>query len=358
MSCKNDSDWNTILEPQSESNLDTRPLYPYNNISYTESGHLFEMDDTPGRERIRLQHRSNTFIEMHSDGTEVHKIWGDGYEIVLCNKKVLVKGSCTIAVDGNAAIEVKGNAWNTVKGNYVSHIEGNGTINSKKSLYLTAENEISMAADSITFKADQINNIGDIQLQGDLSLNETTTVQGNITATGAIIGIKGLLTPGSLVVGPLAATMPQEALLASFVDIDVLTYVSMKAGVTISGIALGAILFNAGADFTASAVGAAEVMAQGEALLYSSVSAQVVSPATAIVGEMSAIVSSPVLVSLAAPAITMTGATIQAQGIVNVSGLLNVTGLTTALDFISLIDPTPYSIHGHAPLALTPPVPI
>lgn len=46
MACKNDSDWNTILEPQSESNLDARPLYPYNNISYTESGHLFEMDNT------------------------------------------------------------------------------------------------------------------------------------------------------------------------------------------------------------------------------------------------------------------------------------------------------------------------
>ena len=52
-------------EPESAANTDYQPVYPYNNVTQTRSGHMFELDDTKGRERVRLQHRANTFIEMH-----------------------------------------------------------------------------------------------------------------------------------------------------------------------------------------------------------------------------------------------------------------------------------------------------
>lgn len=35
----------------------------------TESGHLIELDDTPGDERIKVTHRTGTFIEIDKDGT-------------------------------------------------------------------------------------------------------------------------------------------------------------------------------------------------------------------------------------------------------------------------------------------------
>ncbi len=69
-------------EPESAANTDYQPIYSYNNIQQTESGHSFEMDDTPTRERVRIQHRSGSFIEMHPNGDEVHKIVGKGYEII------------------------------------------------------------------------------------------------------------------------------------------------------------------------------------------------------------------------------------------------------------------------------------
>jgi hypothetical protein len=50
------------------------------------------MDDTPTRERIRLQHRIGTFMEMYPNGDEVHKVYGTGYEIHLKGKNVLIKG--------------------------------------------------------------------------------------------------------------------------------------------------------------------------------------------------------------------------------------------------------------------------
>jgi hypothetical protein len=47
------------------------------------------MDDTPTRERIRLQHgKSLTFIEMHPNGDQVHKVFGDDYEITIKNKDI------------------------------------------------------------------------------------------------------------------------------------------------------------------------------------------------------------------------------------------------------------------------------
>jgi hypothetical protein len=75
---------------QNQNQLRTHPinhLYPYNDAKQTESGHLFEMDDTPTRERIRLQHgKSLTFIEMQPNGDQVHKVFGDDYEITIKNK--------------------------------------------------------------------------------------------------------------------------------------------------------------------------------------------------------------------------------------------------------------------------------
>lgn len=87
-------------EPESAANKDTPPQAPYNHVTATESGHSFEMDDTPKRERVRLQHRSGTFIEMHPNGDEVHKVYGDGYEITIKDKNVLIEGNCNITVNG------------------------------------------------------------------------------------------------------------------------------------------------------------------------------------------------------------------------------------------------------------------
>ena len=75
-------------EPESPASIAYPPKYPFNNITQTPSGHMFEMDDTPGGERIRIHHRSGTFTEMHPNGDEVHKIYGDGYEIITKNKNV------------------------------------------------------------------------------------------------------------------------------------------------------------------------------------------------------------------------------------------------------------------------------
>ena len=55
------------------------PEYPYNHVTYTESGHLFELDDSPGAERIRLLHRTQSFLEFLPDGSRIDNVVGKSY---------------------------------------------------------------------------------------------------------------------------------------------------------------------------------------------------------------------------------------------------------------------------------------
>lgn len=91
----------TFNEPQTPYDA----KYPYNKVIETESGHLFEYDDTPGAERIHFYHRSGSFIEMHNDGTVVVKTTADGYEFVLADKKIYVSGDCHITSAQNINIK-------------------------------------------------------------------------------------------------------------------------------------------------------------------------------------------------------------------------------------------------------------
>lgn len=58
-------------------------LYPYNQVHESESGHVIEVDDTPGAERLHWYHRSGTFTEIHPDGKEVNKVVKEQYNFIL-----------------------------------------------------------------------------------------------------------------------------------------------------------------------------------------------------------------------------------------------------------------------------------
>lgn len=148
-----------ISEPLSPYNAQ----YPYNVVKETESGHVFELDDTPSAERVSLTHRTGTFLEMHPDGKRVDKtlndkhdyttgdsierVEGDTYKIF--DKSVTIKttegtvtfqlesGSMNITlnegnvnlhlVGGNLNMKIDGNVNENITGNVVRRIGGNLT---------------------------------------------------------------------------------------------------------------------------------------------------------------------------------------------------------------------------------------
>jgi len=127
-------------------------VYPYNDVSESESGHIHEVDDTPGSERLHTYHRSGTFEEVHPDGTKVIKVVGDSYEVRLGSNNIHVSGNCNVVIDGNSTIIVNQNANIHVKGSSTSTTDGNVTIN----------------APSGTTHTGNINISGNVNVSGDV----------------------------------------------------------------------------------------------------------------------------------------------------------------------------------------------
>ena len=208
---------NLWTEPESAANTDYQPVYPYNNITLTESGHSFEMDDTPARERVRLQHRSGTFIEMHPNGDEVHKVYGDGYEIVIKNKNVLIKGVCNITVEGDCNMQVLGNFNHSVKGDYNLEVAGKMKQRVVGDISLSSDEDISItanenfggavriaAADNVTISSDLV--VGG-SIAGDIISAETRINAG----TGVYAGPLGVYS-----LGPITSLVSMQAPVATF----------------------------------------------------------------------------------------------------------------------------------------------
>jgi hypothetical protein len=109
------------------------------------------MDDTPGRERIRVQHgTANTFIEMHPNGDVVHKIYGDGYEIIAGRKNVQIKGTCNITIEGDCNMHVLGDKTEKIDGNYTLKVLGDMDVYSQgtNGLTLMSDNDMSIKSNS------------------------------------------------------------------------------------------------------------------------------------------------------------------------------------------------------------------
>jgi hypothetical protein len=78
--------------------------YPYVHTYKSESGHVKEVDDTPGQERLLDYHRSGTYQEIASDGRRVVKVVADNFEVIVGDDQVYIQGSGNMYVRGNMNI--------------------------------------------------------------------------------------------------------------------------------------------------------------------------------------------------------------------------------------------------------------
>lgn len=196
--------------------------YPFNNVTQTESGHLFEMDDTPGFERLRLQHRTGTFTEIDPEGNRVNRIIGKNIEIVEKNNFVYIKGVCNIRVDGDCNLTVGGNLNQRVVGDFNQDIGGNYNVLVRGKMDITANKKIYMEASDalgtqgeIVFMAPE-----QVRIQSELDVDlgvraESLLSRGFITAGAGIhagipiynpaAALAGISTLGSISAGSSAA---------------------------------------------------------------------------------------------------------------------------------------------------------
>lgn len=137
-------------------------VYPFNSVSeyyYTSGwGHIEEWDSTPGKERYLRWCKSGSFLESHTDGSEVHKIVGDNFELDLKNKHLLVKQDYKVTIEGsrdehtgkNSDIHIVGNAVYNVDGDSTWNIGGNLTVDVSGNIKTTAGGNIQQNSSGTT----------------------------------------------------------------------------------------------------------------------------------------------------------------------------------------------------------------
>lgn len=114
---------------QTEPNsLSDKTKYTYNNVLETESGHVIELDDTSGNERIRLYHRTGSYMEMRPDGSIVQKQATDGvtnHYIHISDVQEHIAAGVKRYIEENLEEIIGGNFLQNIKGDLKLHVEGN-----------------------------------------------------------------------------------------------------------------------------------------------------------------------------------------------------------------------------------------
>ena len=102
--------------------------YPHNHVYESEAGHIREMDDTAGAERIHERHASGSGYEIHPDGSKVTRVKQDNYTLVTNDDFVHIKGNSSTTVDGGVRVFVNADG-STDDQNYTIEVGNNANVN-------------------------------------------------------------------------------------------------------------------------------------------------------------------------------------------------------------------------------------
>lgn len=125
--------------------LNDASVYPFNNVIETTTA-VIEIDDTEANERISIQHKNGTYMEIRPDGTMLVKTKGNLIQCVDGNLSQEVTGNVDIDVVGNIVENVTGNVTQdidgdvtqTIGGNVLVNVTGTYTVNSGGNMKFTA----------------------------------------------------------------------------------------------------------------------------------------------------------------------------------------------------------------------------
>jgi len=150
--------------------------YPYNHVYESESGHLIEQDDTPGKERLHWYHRTGTFTEFHPKGIRVDKTNAHRYNIVSGNYESIISGEEKKHITGDYTVNLKGKLTLS-SGKDISIVSDNGDIiidSAVKNTYIGGKNIILDAKQTLILRGGsriiREDDVAQDSVQGDFSL--------------------------------------------------------------------------------------------------------------------------------------------------------------------------------------------
>jgi len=144
--------------------------YPYNQVIETPAGHQIQIDNTPGHERIFIQHSSGTYQEISADGKVINFAVGD--------VKNYNKAGMTMTIDENGDFKMTGHTRMLVGGGLHAEIAGDTGIMTQ-ALALALMGALNLRATNIYMASDgsmNINVAGGINIKagGDIRINGAT----------------------------------------------------------------------------------------------------------------------------------------------------------------------------------------
>lgn len=157
----------------------------YPNVRRLESpgGHVIELDDTPGSERVMISHRAGAFVEMLPDGS-----------IVIATDGRIVERSAGAleTVEGSARRTVRGSVTEEISGDYVVNVGGTYRITYGGGVEVSKPSETSqISGDQVTnvdgsWKVEALNNAS-LQAGGSLALGAMGNLDIQAGGAGSIV---------------------------------------------------------------------------------------------------------------------------------------------------------------------------
>jgi lysozyme len=185
------------------------PLYPYNQANETESGHVFELDDTPLNERIHIAHRSGSYVEWFPTGTKVEKVTKSNYQIVMADDYLHVMGKVAITVDGDCLVRCNGDVIIEGGGKFTANVAGDmdfsvgGNFNVlAQAINMQAQADASIISETMHLSAsaeiDVLGETTNLGSSGDINVvgSGTATIQGSIISLSGEV-LADSISPGA-----------------------------------------------------------------------------------------------------------------------------------------------------------------
>lgn len=215
----------------------SQAAYPRNNVWKTSGGSIFEVDDTPGGERIKVFHPSGSYIEINQAGTAIQRTTGKKIDFVSDERFSTVVGPSTEIYNATQHLQVDRSSVNIYRGSRLVVTEKGEKRYNRASVSHNISGLLDLAVGSYTLESTgnvDLIAAADARLGGEKVILQGTSISAASTTGVELIGqASGVSLVGS-------SKLPTHPLYAS-IDIDT-TLAPVMATFDSATVALAAVL--------------------------------------------------------------------------------------------------------------------
>ena len=174
--------------------------YPHNHVYESEGGHVREMDDTPGAERIHERHANGTGYEIHPNGDKVTRVKKDNYDLTYGQQFTHIRGNQSTTVNGGVKVFVNaagaGGKDALTQYHYTIQVGKNANVNIQVDKgdvnVVTTDGDINLkSGKDINIEATNALRVKSTTFDAEVQGAWTEKVEGDNTKTGKDISITG-----------------------------------------------------------------------------------------------------------------------------------------------------------------------